>query len=113
MKSKLQHLDISLQNQNPEKQVREKRIFLGNLQKDILSGWNRHFRDHQERLKKNAALLSSLSPLKVLQRGYSITRRLSDGEIVREASRLTPDERVSVQLARGVLQARVEKIQGE
>jgi len=113
MKSKLQHLELGLQNLNPGRQVREKRIFLDNLEKDLTDGWNRYLKDCKGRLEKNAALLSSLSPLSVLQRGYSITRRLSNGEIVRQARTLTLDERVSIQLAEGVLEARVEKIRGE
>jgi len=48
-----------------------------------------------------------------LQRGYSITRRLPDGKIIRQAGELTLDERVSIQLAEGIFQARMEKIQGE
>ncbi|KAF0156940.1 MAG: exodeoxyribonuclease VII large subunit [Syntrophaceae bacterium] len=113
MNSKLQHLELGLQNQNPGKLVREKRSFLNNLEKDIMSGWNRYLRDREGRLKKNAALLNSLNPLAVLQRGYSITRRLSNGEIVREARELTLDERVRIQLACGGIQARVERIQEE
>ncbi|MHB8139591.1 MAG: exodeoxyribonuclease VII large subunit [Smithellaceae bacterium] len=113
MKSKLQHLALGLQNQNPERQIREKRIFFGNLEKGFMKGWDYYFRDRGERLKKSAALLSSLSPLAVLHRGYSITRRLPDGKIIRQAGELTLDERVSIQLAEGIFQARVEKIQGE
>ena len=113
MKSKLKNLELGLQNQSPERQIREKRIFLNNLEKDATRAWNRYFRDRRERLTRQAALLSSLSPLSVLQRGYSITRRLSDGEIVRKASRLTLDERISIQMAQGGIQARVEKIREE
>jgi len=112
-KSKLQHLELGLQNQNPERQVQEKRFLLNNLEKDFTNSWKRYLRDRGGQLNKNAALLSSLNPLAVLQRGYSITRRLSNGEIVREASLLTLEERVSIQLACGVIRARVEKIQGE
>lgn len=113
LQNKLQHLELGLQSQNPERQIREKRIFLNNLEKDITNGWKCYLRDREERLKKNAALLSSLSPLAVLQRGYSITRRLSNGEIVRRASQLTLEERVSIQLAEGGIQARVEKTRRE
>ena len=110
MKTRLQHLETGLQNQNPQRQIREKRIFLGHFEKDILRGWNRYLGLRRERLEKHAALISSLSPLAVLQRGYSITRRLPDGEIVRQAQGLTLEERVSIQLACGGIEARVEKI---
>ena len=113
MKSKLQHLDLGLQNANPARQIREKRTFLGHLEKNIIKTWTRDLKDREERLKTHAALLSSLSPLAVLQRGYSITRRLSNGEIIRQANQLTLDERVCIQLAEGIIDTRVEKIHGE
>ena len=113
MKTRLQHLETGLQNQNPQRQIREKRIFLGHFEKDILRGWNRHLGLRREQLEKHAALISSLSPLAVLQRGYSITRHLSDGTIVRQAQGLTLEERVSIQLASGGIEARVEKIREE
>ena len=113
LQNKLRHLELGLQSRNPERQVQEKIILLNNLEKDIINGWKCYLRDLEERLKKNAALLSSLSPLAVLQRGYSITRRLANGEIVRRASQLTFEERVSIQLAEGSIQARVEKVREE
>lgn len=113
LQNKLRHLELGLQSRNPERQIREKRIFLNNLEKDVTNGWKCYLRDREERLKKNAALLSSLNPLAVLQRGYSITRRLSNGEIIRRASQLTLEERVSIQLAEGGIQAQVEKTRRE
>ncbi len=109
----LKRLELSLHHLNPAGRIRENRIVLGNIEKDILNGWRRYLGDRRERLTKNAALLSSLSPLAVLQRGYSITRSLPEGDIVRAAGRLTPDQRVSIQVAEGLIEARVEKIQGE
>ena len=70
-------------------------------------GWLQTIIEEQE------ALLSSVSPLAVLQRGYSITRRLSDGKIVRNAGWLTLDDSIRIQMAQGVIQARVEKIREE
>lgn len=108
--NQVRHLEMGLQNQNPNRQIREKGFLLGNLEKDIQDGWKRYLRDREARLKNHAALLASLNPLAVLQRGYSITRRLSNDEIIREARRLTLEERVRIQLAHGSVQARVENI---
>ena len=111
--SKLNHLEKGLQNQNPARQVREKRLLLARLDKEMMSGWTGYVRNLEERLNKNGALLSSLSPLGVLERGYSITRRFSNDEIIRRAGALTLDERVSIQLAGGFIRARVDQIQEE
>ena len=113
LQGRLRHLEQGLQNQNPAKQVLEKRFSLNALEKEMINGWACYFRNRQERLNRNTALISSLSPLGVLHRGYSITRRSSNGEIVRRAGELTLTERISIQLAEGTVQAQVEHIQEE
>ncbi|HBO45995.1 MAG TPA: exodeoxyribonuclease VII large subunit [Planctomycetaceae bacterium] len=56
-----------------------------------------------------AGRLESLSPLGVLGRGYSITRRTADGRVVRDASELTPGEEITTRFARGEAVSRVEE----
>jgi exodeoxyribonuclease VII large subunit len=107
---KLQKLELSLKHQSPAKQVQEIRILLNNLQKDTLTNWRSYWTVRHERLQKNAAVLTSLSPLAVLQRGYSITRKLPSGEIVRHTGALSTNEEVNIQLAKGNFHARIEKI---
>lgn len=60
-----------------------------------------------EKLRSHAAQLEALSPLAVLQRGYSVIQD-STGKIVTKASRLQKGERISAQLADGKIQAVVE-----
>ena len=55
-----------------------------------------------------AARLESLSPLAVLARGYSVTKRLDDGSIVRNADQVSPGDRIETRLAAGSLVSRVE-----
>ncbi len=97
---------------SPARAVREKRILINNLRKDTLSDWKRYLAARLEQLRKNSALLDTLSPLGVLQRGYSITRK-PGGEIVRSAGVLAKNEEVSIQLAKGGFCARVEKTYDE
>ena len=111
--SKLQKLELSLKHSSPEKRIQGARILLNNLQKDTLSSFRSYWGVRRERLQKYSAVLNSLSPLAVLQRGYSITRKLPSGEIVRSAGTLAISEEVNIQLAKGIIQARVEKIYGE
>jgi len=57
-----------------------------------------------------AAHLDSLSPLGVLARGYSLTRRADDGQIVRDARRLAVGEKITTRFAAGQATSRVESI---
>jgi len=54
--------------------------------------------------------LESLSPLAVLQRGYSITTSIASGAVVRQADSLKVNDDVNVRLARGKFDAKIEKI---
>jgi exodeoxyribonuclease VII large subunit len=110
---RLKPLEVRLRGVDPRLRIREKSLLLSGLEKDLVGGWNHLLRERRTRLQKNASLLSSLNPLAVLSRGFSITRRLPEGTIVRAADQLTMDSQISIQLARGSIEARVETLQGE
>lgn len=62
----------------------------------------------KQRLDLAAATLDALSPLKVLGRGYSITRRAETGELVTASDQLAIGDRITTILAAGQLTSRVE-----
>jgi exodeoxyribonuclease VII large subunit len=111
--NRLGRLELGLLHRNPQKHLREMTLRLDGLEKALLAGWHCTTQDCRTKLQKNAALLSSLNPLAVLSRGYSITRRLPEGTIVRAADQLTTDSQISIQLARGSVEARVGKLRRE
>ncbi len=53
--------------------------------------------------------LDSLSPLAILKRGYSITRKLPDFQIVKHASQVRAGDRIEVRLYQGTLYCGIEK----
>ena len=69
-------------------------------------------RQEAERLAGAAARLEGLSPLKVLARGYSLTRDAA-GHVVTEAGRLAVGDEVETRLAQGKIRARVTEVTPE
>jgi exodeoxyribonuclease VII large subunit len=62
----------------------------------------------RQQLDLTAATLEALSPLKVLGRGYSITRKTDSQEILRSAEQLAIGDQITTLLAHGQLASRVE-----
>jgi exodeoxyribonuclease VII large subunit len=64
----------------------------------------------RRQLETFSARLDSLNPLAVLNRGYSITERTSDGRLIRSATELQPGEEIRTRFAQGRAISRVEEI---
>jgi exodeoxyribonuclease VII large subunit len=67
-------------------------------------------REARQAVESSAGKLDSLSPLRVLERGYSITRILSSQQVVKESSMVSQGDRVNVVLGKGTIDCKVEKV---
>jgi exodeoxyribonuclease VII large subunit len=76
----------------------------------LAPGLNHHLRRDRARLQSLTSALDHLNPLSILARGYSITKQLSSGMILKDASALTPGDLLSTRLHKGEVVSRVEKI---
>jgi exodeoxyribonuclease VII large subunit len=77
---------------------------------EALGSAARHaFMRRRGRLEQAAAKLAALSPVAILERGYSLVFN-AEGALVKDASGLAPGETIRARLARGELQARVESV---
>ena len=63
----------------------------------------------KERLAHGSGRLSALSPLAVLDRGYSITHKLPDGGIIKTSASLQTGDLVRITFAEGKARCRVEE----
>ncbi|MFN8625406.1 MAG: exodeoxyribonuclease VII large subunit [Candidatus Binatia bacterium] len=96
--------------------LRDPRQVLKNMQQRIdelsertLRAAGARLRFAQQQLRGTAERLQALSPLAVLQRGYSITRHASDGAVVRDAATLHAGEDLRLMFARGSARVRVDE----
>jgi exodeoxyribonuclease VII large subunit len=64
-------------------------------------------KEHRADVERLSAGLSALSPLAVLERGYSITFDIESGKVVRDASAVRPDGDVKIRLHKGELLCQV------
>jgi exodeoxyribonuclease VII large subunit len=64
----------------------------------------------RERADGYAARLETLSPLNVLARGYSLTRRAADQVVVRRADQVQPGDRLVTRVHTGRITSRVEDV---
>jgi exodeoxyribonuclease VII large subunit len=64
---------------------------------------------YQAQINQAAAMLDALSPIKILERGYALVFD-SAGNLLKDASRLSPGDEISAQLAKGTFTADVKRI---
>jgi len=94
--------------QDPRHEIRTLRDGQAQLNKRLQGGMAILLDSKRKGWEKHVARLDAMSPLAILQRGYSITRRLPDGLILRKADKVGLNGQVSVRLHRGELICRVE-----
>ena len=97
----------------PHQRVYELARAVDDLQARADRAVRRQLQTSQNRHETLAARLESLSPLAVLGRGYSLTQRTSDGQLIRNAAELTPGEQITTRFARGAVVSRVEETDAE
>jgi exodeoxyribonuclease VII large subunit len=94
---------------DPGRKLRENQQRLDELSVDLVRRFQERLRQLRERLAQGAGRLDALSPLAVLERGYSITHRLTDERVVKSADALELGERVRITFAQGKALCRVEE----
>jgi exodeoxyribonuclease VII large subunit len=91
--------------------VRDRQRRLDELSERLGRGMRGRVERASHDLRALSGHLDALSPLKVLGRGYSLTRRVSTGEIVRRPDDVRVGEQVETLLAEGRLTSLVERVE--
>ena len=93
---------------DPGRKLREKQQHLDDLSVDLQRRFLARVSHFKERLGHQTSRLGALSPLAVLDRGYSITHKMPDEVIVKTTDSLDVGDLVRVTLAHGKATCRVQ-----
>jgi len=94
---------------NPDQKIRALRILVSEGARRLEQNIRHSFEIQREKVRGVFGKLDSLSPLSILQRGYSITRKIPTMEILRDAVHVKEGDKVEVRLYRGSLFCGIEK----
>ena len=97
----------------PFDRIRELEAAVDDLEDRMKRAMERRVETSRQGLSTISASLNALSPLAVLDRGYSLTKRLNDGSLIREVSSLKVGDRISTLFASGSLISEVIEIDSD
>jgi exodeoxyribonuclease VII large subunit len=103
---------VRLRQASPGAMIRNNMIRLGNLKKNVVISYGHDLDVLKKRLEADMFMLDTLSPLSVLRRGYSITKTMPAGIVVKNADMVALGGGVDITLAAGGFLATVTEIFG-
>jgi exodeoxyribonuclease VII large subunit len=107
-----EHLGWSLEKlliNNPIGYIKKIKPLLYHQTRSLQQSALNHLSQRQSRLREYSSALTALSPTAILARGYSMTRALPDGAIVRDAAQVHVGQQVDVRLSAGRLTCDVKE----
>ena len=105
LKQNLNRLNQALVN--PLKKIQDSQQYLDDLNVSLKREWEQAQKLRKEQLNKLVSLLESLSPLKVLSRGYSLVSQ--NDQIIKSADKLKLDKEIRIQFSKSFALAKVTK----
>jgi len=102
-------LNESLLLRNPMQRVKNIRLFIREADRRLAQNIRYSIEIQRQRVGGRLGKLNSLSPLSILQRGYSVTRKLPSRQVLSDAANVKEGDKVEVKLYRGTLICGVEK----
>ena len=89
--------------------VNQRQQYLDNLRRTLTAAGKNRFEKHKNRLSLSLARLETLSPLKILARGYAVSRRLPKRSLIRSVRDILPGDRMETILSDGRIVSFVEE----
>jgi exodeoxyribonuclease VII large subunit len=94
---------------DPERKLRETQQHVDELSVDLVRRWRDRVRQLKDRLVQEGGRLDALSPLAVLDRGYSIAHKIPEEKLVKDTASLAIGDFLRVTFAKGKAICRVER----
>ena len=108
-RKELQAVEGRLLRGHPQRRIADQRSTMGLLERRLSRLGSQLIAERRRPLESLASKLDALSPLKVLDRGYSLARG-PDGSVLRSHQGLAPGDAITVTLRDGDLRTRIEEI---
>jgi len=113
MRERLDPLALRLRGASPRSELARRCLILDALGRRLGEAMERILNARGERLARAVQGLEARSPLATLTRGFAILRRVPTGQVVTDAGRLIPGDRVDTRLARDSLLLEVIEVVSE
>ena len=97
----------------PLDRIHELEAEVDDLEERMRRAIQRRVESTRQQLGTISASLNALSPLAVLDRGYSLTKRIDDGNLVRDVDQVKVGDRISILFARGSLVSEVIEVDND
>ncbi|HEY3323354.1 MAG TPA: exodeoxyribonuclease VII large subunit [Planctomycetota bacterium] len=107
-RQRLNGLEQSYALRHPEDRIAGLRQRLDDLLSRMTPAASRRLENARHALARATGRLESLSPLKVLERGYSVTLRERDGAVVRSVGDVAAGEVIKTRVGDGVIRSKAE-----
>lgn len=105
----LARLEKEVQLLSPLSRIEGWKSSLNQFRQALSSAIFHYLELNRQRLNVKVEKLDSLSPLAILKRGYSVTRKELTGDVVKDADQVNLKERLKVKLYKGELTCSVEE----
>jgi exodeoxyribonuclease VII large subunit len=110
-REKCLHFSERVYLRSPFQRIENLRLFVSQTGRRLGQNIRHTIEIHRGKVGGAMGKLESLSPLSILQRGYSITRKIPSLQILRDAALSKEGDKVEVKLYRGTLFCGVERIE--